>query len=213
MPGNMLSVAGFVGSDGELNIVPRAADCTTAGQVGIDDSYIYSRTIPSTLDHDSLQKLNSAVFSGVKALGLQNTPIHAELIYTVDGPKIIEIAARIGGFRPRMYEQASGIDMYAAAIQTAYGSATELVETRQLVSTIIELFPEQSGMFEEVVASDQLQRLSTFQELKLRVIAGQSIGKARDGFRAAAIVNLVGTAADTQRDMSVIREHVRVKVV
>lgn len=212
LEGSMHTVAGFVDAAGTAHLADQIADCVTARDVGSNDSFIYARSLPTRLGPPEVQSLLEVTRAGVAALGLRNTSVHAELMLTTEGPKIIEIGARIGGFRPRMYEQAYGIDLYSCALHTARGQAVSLVPTRQLASTVIELFPEKTGIFRGLTRGELLGGLPSLKTLKLKTAAGQKVGKASDGFRAAAIINLAGSLAQVERDSAVIRKHIAISV-
>lgn len=211
MEGNMHTVAGFVDNNGDVQLVEHAADCITAAELGIDDAYLYSRSLPTRLPAKREQSVFAVTKAGVAALGLRNTPIHAELILTVDGPKIIEIGARLGGFRPRMYEQAYGLDLLGGALNIAYGKPVNINEALQNASTVIELFPEHTGAFTRLEGTEVIKNLPSFVSLKAKTMPGEVIGKASEGFRAAAIINLAGDAQQVAADTMAIRDKAKVQ--
>jgi biotin carboxylase len=52
---------------------------------------------PSRLPIEIQQEIRQMVARGVRALGLENSGIHAEVKITPEGPRIVEIGARMGG--------------------------------------------------------------------------------------------------------------------
>ena len=52
---------------------------------------------PSLLPKNIQQQIEKVAKMAVKALGIQNGPSHTEIKVTSEGPKIVEIGARLGG--------------------------------------------------------------------------------------------------------------------
>lgn len=212
MAGSMHTVAGFVDAAGKAELAEGIADCLMASDIGKHDNYLYARSLPSRLSGTEKAALRAVTRAGSAALGLRSTAIHAELILTAEGPKIIEIAARIGGFRPRMYQQAYGLDLYHAALQTAAGQSATLTSTKQSGCAVIELFPESSGKFVSIKGAVALKRLPTFVGLKVRPHKHQPVGRASQGYRAAAIINLAGAPAQIEADTRFIQNNVAIRI-
>ena len=57
---------------------------------------------PTSLSHDLQRSVRDVVHQGLAALGIVNSPSHTELRIGPDGPRIVEVAARLGG---RMHHQ------------------------------------------------------------------------------------------------------------
>ena len=51
----------------------------------------------STLPNKMQDEICSVVDKALVALGVDNSPAHSEVIVTRDGPKIVEVGARMGG--------------------------------------------------------------------------------------------------------------------
>ncbi|HET9174434.1 MAG TPA: ATP-grasp domain-containing protein [Candidatus Saccharimonadales bacterium] len=213
LAGSMHTVAGFADATGEPQLVEHIVDCATARDIGIADSFLFSRSLPTTLPPEQQAAVLEVAAKGMRALGLTSCPAHVELIMTATGPKIIEIGARLGGYRPRMYDYANGIDLYQAAIATALGSSCSLTASRSDCSAAVELFPEATGAFAGITNEAQLRSLRSVRYCSIKRQPGQTIGPARDGYRAAVVVLLASTT-DRQMldDISFIRKQVHVVV-
>ncbi len=60
----------------------------------------------------------------VTALGIENGPSYTQLRLGPDGPRVIEVAARLGGGHDaELVEAATGIDLNGLAIEAAFGTA------------------------------------------------------------------------------------------
>jgi biotin carboxylase len=94
---------------------------------------------PLLRDH----RLLEVVAAAHAAVGYDTGWSHTELRLTPDGPKIVEINARIGGDRiPQVAELATGVRTAAAAAAVACGQLPQLVPTRSRVAAIRFCYPE-----------------------------------------------------------------------
>lgn len=99
--------------------------------VQITDKVItpYPRTVelahfqPSVLPSDAIDRIKEVVVQAIEALGMDNTGAHAELKITTQGPKMVEIGARLGGDYISSYLTllSTGVDMNKAVAQIAMG--------------------------------------------------------------------------------------------
>jgi len=197
LTGSMHTVAGFVDATGRITLADGVVDCRTAHDIGVADSYLFSRTLPSNLDDTAQGRLRTVAETGLRALGLRSTPAHIELMFTEDGPQIIEIGARLGGYRPLMYAQASGQDLYAAAIELAYGRPVVLPAGRTRAYGVVELFPETDGRLLAVHGMEAATALPEVVRCSLKAQPNELVGRASSGFRASAIVQLQAVNRDS----------------
>jgi hypothetical protein len=63
------------------------------------------------------------VLRAVRALEIEVGALHIEVKLCEDGPHIIEVNGRVGGFVPEMLESGAGIDLIRLAAQAALGAA------------------------------------------------------------------------------------------
>jgi len=83
---------------------------------------------PSVFDPEVINAVKDEAVVGVKALGLNNCAIHAELKVDHNKAYIIEIGARLGGdfISTELVRLSTGIDMVRAAISVALGEEPDL---------------------------------------------------------------------------------------
>ncbi len=197
MEGSIHTVAAFADKDGAVSCAPGVVDNTSAIEAGFDDSFIYERLLPSRLDETVQRQLVECAIKGVKALGIRSSPAHVELIQTKDGPRIIEIGARLGGYRPRMYDTAYGIDLYDSALQSLRGSLPTFVTQSTRFIAVHELFPKRTGSF---VAITPAPHIEAFEYLSIRPKVGAMVGPAKRGYKATAILVSSASSSSQLRD-------------
>lgn len=93
-----------------------------------------------------LSQVGPVAASAVRALGLTDGIQHVEMRLTGDGPRLIEVNARIAGdLIGQLVHLATGVDLSRAAADIACGTAPDLTRTRRTAAGIRFLYPEVSG--------------------------------------------------------------------
>lgn len=213
MDGTMHTVAGFVDETGTAHLYNEIVNCINGQDAGFSDNYIYSRQLPSKLNQSDTHELLRVARAGVAALNLTSTMLHIEMILTASGPKIIEIGARIGGYRTRMYKYASNIDMNAAMIDIASGTIPNFASaTLGRSMAVIELFPDTEGPFSGIANEQSLKDIPSLQYFSVKSSTGKLVGRASHGYRAAAVI-ILGNKDLRQftKDLDFVRQQVTVE--
>lgn len=190
MPGSVHTVLGFADASGNVVLADQIADNVTAREAGFDDTFIFSRTTPSRLAAEDQKALLECSRLGVQAMGLRSCAAHIELVLTKDGPRLIEIGARVGGYRANMYRYASGIDVIGATLTAYGGKLPKLKASKQNYYRAIEIFPAQKGAFESIKRYDQAAQLPSIVSARLKSKPGDVVGRASQGFKAVAVFEL-----------------------
>jgi len=104
----------------------------------------YPRTVetghlqPAGLTDEERESIADVVVRALKSLGIENSASHTEVMLTAEGPKVIEVGARLGGDFIASYltRSSTGVSMDRAAIQVALGIAPDLSSDRSDYSMI-----------------------------------------------------------------------------
>lgn len=83
---------------------------------------------PSRLPDEALTAIRRVAAQAAQAVGIENGPVHAELMLTAAGPRMIELGARMGGdcITTHLVPLSTGVDMTRAAIRLCCGEEPEL---------------------------------------------------------------------------------------
>lgn len=214
MQGSIHSVDAFVDSRGEPHVLDCVVDYQTGYDVGYDDNFHYSRLLPSVLPNTVQEEVKKVAELGCKALGIKNSPAHIEVIVTPEGPMIVEIGARNGGYRERMHRLANGIDLIGASLELALGHVPTITKERNDSCAVLELFPKHAGVFKGVAHQTEAQELPSFVQLNVKVDPGTKVGKSADGYKMCAMVMLHNE--DRQQfanDLAFVTEQVHVELL
>lgn len=182
--GKQYTIAALVDNEGTPHFCDGIVDITTAQDIGVDDTYLFRRAVPSRASAQVQESLFNAAREGLKALGLHSSAAHVELIDSKNGPKIVEIGARTGGYRPRMYQFAYGIDLIEQELKISLGEKPHLAGNLNKNCAVYEFFPKTQGSFASV---ENMIDANSITYLKVKAEPGDLIGPAREGFKATIV--------------------------
>ncbi len=135
----------------------------------------------------------------VQCLGIRNGASHAEVMFTDDGPKLVEIAARTDGIlRPGVSRQTTGLGQIDALVMsiTAPDEYAQVLargyDYRLLQHTYnVCLINRAPGCFDKGLFLTELLKLESFFDAVFYVDDGQEIGLTHDVFSQPGTVYLV----------------------
>ncbi|WP_432694249.1 ATP-grasp domain-containing protein [Priestia aryabhattai] len=112
-------------------------------------------SIPSQLGEDIKLEIENLVKNAIQALGIKEGPTHTEVIVTKQGPKIVEVGARLGGdnITTHLVPYATGVDMVKACIEIALGNKPTLNQSIKRASAI-RYFKTKEGKIKDIMGVD-----------------------------------------------------------
>ena len=154
------------------------------------------------------EKIRQVVIAANKAVGIQNGPSHTEVIVTEEGPKIVEIGARLGGdcITTHLVPLSTGVNMVESCIRIALGEKPDLQPKYQKGSAI-RYFNQKPGVVTAIDSVEEAQKAEGVCQISIVHGVGETVGEidssaARMGFvigqaeTAQAAVALCETAKD-----------------
>lgn len=120
--------------DGEPNVLQVTDKLTTGAPHFVEMGH----SQPSRLGEENLTRIRDLAKRAVKAVGIENGPAHVEIILTKDGPKMVELGARMGGdcITTHLVPLSTGIDMIEATIKIACGEKPDIKPKFEKASAI-----------------------------------------------------------------------------
>lgn len=93
---------------------------------------------PSLLNKDIINEIEKIAIEANKAIGITYGPSHTEIKITKDGPKIVELGARLGGdnITTHLVPFSTGVDMVDACIKIALGKEVDISRKIDMASAI-----------------------------------------------------------------------------
>ncbi len=182
--------------DGQANVFTTPiVDVLTGRDIGIDDFHHFARIVPSLVPPKKQRELDALAAAGVTALDMTTCAAHVEFI----GNRLGEIAARPGGNRPRILNLAYGIDELNAYYDVLVGQRPNLSAKHHHAAAIVTPFPSRNGTLRSIRHLDEVSSLPGYLYHEARGQAGQTVGLARDGYRAPLYIELRSADAEVVR--------------
>lgn len=110
--------------DGTVHIIQITDKITTGAPYFVEMGH----TQPTELDEETVKKIKTVTIDAVNAIGIKNGPSHTEIIVTEEGPKIVELGARLGGdcITTHLVPLSTGVNMVRCCINIALGESVDI---------------------------------------------------------------------------------------
>lgn len=150
---------------------------------------------PSVLANDTIEAIKAVAAQAIKAIGIENAPAHVEIKVTEDGPKIVELAARLGGdfITSKLVPLSTGIDLVGASVLLATGEKPDLTPKRQQGAAIHFIHTQQEGILSGITLPEPGR--AGVEEIVLYKKLGERINGTRSSNDRLGHVITTGTSA------------------
>ncbi len=213
MEGLQYSIDAYVSARGKITCCPLVRQ-KTGHDIGRDDFFGYLQSTPTALSSATVKKAQDVVRRGVHALGLRNTTVHVELMRVDNDWKIIEIGARIGGFRPQLHRLSCGINHGMNDILVRMGRQPVVPRRCKRFSAAMKYYAKQEGEIVGILGLKKVEKFSSFYRLEMRKKRGNKSVFAKNGGGAVFVLYLVNDSrSELLADIRRVEETVKVKVV
>lgn len=111
-----------------------------------------------------------------KAIGIKNGPSHTEIIVTSQGPKVVELGARLGGdnITTHLVPLSTGVNMVECCIKIALGEMPD-IKHKWSRGSAIRYFEQHAGIIESIQGIDKAKRIPGIQQISIVHGAGERI--------------------------------------
>ncbi len=139
---------------------------------------------PSTLPAETKKRIRELASEAVLAVGLKNSPAHVEIMLTEDGPKMVELGARLGGDCITTYltdNSVSGVNMSQAAIEMALGMTPDVRHYADSGLCVgIRFIPAEEGVLSDIKGIEAAETTDELIALQITGRIGKHYSKAVD---------------------------------
>jgi hypothetical protein len=160
MQGEMYSVDAYVSYDGKISCLP-LVKVITAHSVGLPGFYGYERITPVNLSIEDIESAFTACRSAIRALNLSSTTTHIELFRTENGWKIIELAARIGGYRDLLYRKVYGVEHFYNDLAIRMGMEPKMPGDPVAHAVVLNMYADEEGRIESIKGIEEARQLKS----------------------------------------------------
>jgi biotin carboxylase len=179
--GSMYSIDAYVGARGRVYTCP-PVHVKTGRAIGIDDFHGYQQLTPVKLQKHKVEEAEAVTKDAVKAIGLRNVTCHVELILTErSGWKIVEVAARPGGFRDTLYDLAYGFDHIKNDMMIRLPKRPVISRKPKGYAVAMKFFPREEGKLVKLTGVEESREFESFHKLIVNRQEGDICRYAKHG--------------------------------
>ncbi len=183
MDGDMYSIDSYVGARGGVEHCP-LVKVITGKKIGHDDFYGYLQITPPLLKKNTVEKAETVTKKAIHALGLRNTVVHTELMKIDDDWKVIEVGARMGGFRHVLHGLTTDIDHSLNDILIRIPQKVVVSKKNNSYACAMKWFAKQEGKITEMKGTKKIEQLESFHSIEINKKIGDRSVFARNGGRS-----------------------------
>lgn len=158
--------------DGKVNIIAITDKITT----GAPHFTEIGHSQPSMLPASTREKIKEVAAAANKAIGIKNGPSHTEIIVTKEGPKIVELGARLGGdnINTHLVPLSTGVSIVGAVISCALGEAPDITPTLNK-GAAIRFFEGKNGVLKSITGIEDAKNTKGVIQVDTFKTAGDSV--------------------------------------
>lgn len=193
MNGSEVSVE-TIAVNGECHVIQITDKITTGSPHFVEMGH----TQPSQLNYDTKRRISEAAKLANQAIGITNGPSHTEIIVTEEGPKIVEIGARLGGdcITTHLVPLSTGVDMVTCCIRIALGEEPK-TEIKFSKGAAIRYLSCGAGKIESITGIETAEALEGIRQISIVHNIGDTVSEIKS---SSDRVGFVVAQGDTPTD-------------
>jgi biotin carboxylase len=129
----------------------------------------------------------------IASVGITDSPSHTEIIFTPEGPKIVEIGCRIGGdnIHDSVF-QTTGYNLMFEAIMTALGEKRTYDIKTRCHTAMQYILPDKKGIIKDITIPDSLKKNPNITEIDVFAKKGDEVAPPPESFDFLGYVQAKG---------------------
>lgn len=158
--------------------VPHILQITDKITTGAPHFVEMGHTQPTSQPQNVQEKIKDLACRAVKAVGINVGPAHVEMILTEQGPKMVELGARMGGdcITTHLVPLSTGVDMVAATIKLACGEEAD-IEPKWCKGSAIRYFDTPAGVLKGIDGVEKARSIPGVEEISFVHDIGETLGE------------------------------------
>ena len=171
--------------DGECHVIQITDKLTTGAPYFVEMGH----SQPTSLKPEIAHEIATVAKAANKAIGIENGPSHTEIIVTKQGPKIVEIGARLGGdnITTHLVPLSTGIDMVEICIRIAMGEKPS-IDCKEKRASAIRYFQNEAGVIQSIEGVEKAQAMQGVKQISIVHDVGSQVGRIQNSADRAGFV-------------------------
>ena len=180
--------------DGGVHVIQITDKLTTGAPYFVEMGH----SQPSQLSDEVKERICEVAVAANKAIGIQNGPSHTEIKVTKDGPKIVELGARLGGdcITTHLVPLSTGVNMVECSIRIALGEKPDL-EPKWSKGSAIRYLKTGTGIVEKINGVEEVEQIPGIIQISIVHGVGEAVGEIKSSVDRAGFV--VAQAEDANK--------------
>lgn len=131
---------------------------------------------PTMLSNEIAEQISKVAKAANKAIGIKNGPSHTEIIVTKEGPKIVELGARLGGdnITTHLVPLSTGVNMVECCIKIALGEIPH-IKKKWNKGSAIRYFEQHAGVIDSIEGVDKAEEIDGVQQISIVHGVGEEV--------------------------------------
>lgn len=131
---------------------------------------------PTMLSNEIAEQISKVAKAANKAIGIKNGPSHTEIIVTKEGPKIVELGARLGGdnITTHLVPLSTGVNMVECCIKIALGEIPD-IKKKWNKGSAIRYFEQHAGVIDSIEGVDKAEEIDGVQQISIVHGVGEEV--------------------------------------
>ena len=190
--------------DGDVHVIQITDKLTTGAPYFVEMGH----SQPSQLSEDTRKKIAEIAIAANKAIGIQNGPSHTEIKVTKDGPKIVELGARLGGdcITTHLVPLSTGVNMVEQSIRIALGEKPDL-EAKWKKGSAIRYLKTDTGIIKNIKGVSEAESVPGVIQVSIVHGEGEQVGEIKSSVDRAGFV--IAQAEDAQKAVAVAEKSIK----
>lgn len=171
MEGSEVSVE-TISIDGVCHVIQITDKLTTGAPHYVEMGH----SQPTRHGKEIIERISEVAKAANKAIGIKNGPSHTEIIVTSEGPKVVEIGARLGGdnITTHLVPLSTGVNMVECCIKIALGEKPD-IEPKWCKGAAIRYFEQHAGVIKNIEGVEEAKKISGVQQISIVHNIGEKI--------------------------------------
>lgn len=131
---------------------------------------------PTMRSNEIAEQISKVAKAANKAIGIKNGPSHTEIIVTKEGPKIVELGARLGGdnITTHLVPLSTGVNMVECCIKIALGEIPD-IKKKWNKGSAIRYFEQHAGVIDSIEGVDKAEEIDGVQQISIVHGVGEEV--------------------------------------
>lgn len=164
--------------NGECHVIQITDKLTTGAPYFVEMGH----SQPSRHSEEMKKKIEEVAIAANRAVGIENGPSHTEIKVTKDGPKVVELGARLGGDNITTYlvPLSTGVNMVECCIKIALGEKPDLSKKYEKASAI-RYFDVEYGKIKNISGIEEAKAIQGVKQ----IFVVHGIGEIMNGIKSS----------------------------